>query len=42
MYWALILLGLALCVPGTSVSSVFMVLYKYLKKNFADIFLLTF
>ena len=29
LYRALILLGLALCLPSTSVSSVFMVLYRY-------------
>jgi len=29
LYWALILLGLALYIPRTSVSSVFMVLYIY-------------
>jgi len=29
LYLALILLGLALCVPSASVSSVFMVLYEY-------------
>jgi len=35
LYWALILLGLALCLTSASVSSVFMVLYRYF-------FLLTF
>jgi len=40
-YRALILLGLALYLPSTSVSSVFMVLFMYLKKLFAYI-LLTF
>jgi len=29
LYWALILLVLALCLPSASVSSVFMVLYRY-------------
>ena len=32
LYLALILLGLALCLPSTSVSSIFIVLYRYLKK----------
>ena len=29
LYWSLILLDLALCLPGTSVSLVFVVLYRY-------------
>jgi len=32
VYWALILLGLALCFPSASVSSVFVALYIYLTK----------
>jgi len=43
LYQALILLDLALCLPSASVSSVFMMLYRYLKKNFlAYILLFTF
>jgi len=34
MYQALILLGLALCLPSASVSSVFMVLYTFKKFTF--------
>ena len=34
VYWALILLGLALYLPSISVSSVFMVLYIYILKIF--------
>ena len=39
---ALILLGLALCIPSTTVSSVFMVLYMYIKIIFSYILLFTF
>jgi len=42
LYWALILLGLALCLPSTSVSSVLMVLYIDTKIFFAYILLFTF
>jgi len=38
VYQALILLGLALCIPSASVSSVFMVLYRIIDTKF---FLLT-
>ena len=41
LYQALILLGLALCLPSTSVSLVFMVLYMYYN-FFAYILLLPF
>ena len=34
LFQALMLLRLALCLPSTSVSSICMVLYRYLKKNY--------
>jgi len=42
LYRALVLLGLALCLPSTSVSLVFMVLYRYLKKILLTFFSLPF
>jgi len=42
LYRALILLGLALCLPSASVSSDLMVLYRYYKNFFAYIRLFTF
>ena len=41
-YRALILLGLALCLPSASVSLVFVVLYMYILKFFAYILIFTF
>ena len=42
LYRALILLGLALCLPSTSSSTVFVVLYIHIKNFFAYILLFTF
>ena len=42
LYWALILLGLALYIPRTSVSSVFMVLYICIKFCLASILVFAF